>query len=515
MVTVEKIMQLDIVKNQMKLLGGEKGLGKQIDYITIMEAPDFYEWVSGGELVLTSWYSYSQNPKGQEHAFSELAKKVSAIGIKVDRFLDKVPQVLIDLANEYQVPLFSIKRETKFREVIFAVSAEVQNAQTNILLKVERYYNELIKSALASDDFSQVLLTTNKHMHKSVFCLNSDGKYLGGYFSNDNKDNFNEDSAKDFYKKYIEDKLQEQDIKTRVRIDGFDIFPCIARRRLLGFFVIKSEQELQEPDILIAQQTISVLALKLLEGYESLQKRLIQLIEDIKRNVIIPEKLDNFGLKWRKKHLYVACLKGKTNNILDLFAKTNFLKNTDNLLTIVQTNSIVFIGATSYDVKDDMPLAIQHLVQWIEKECMSIVLSISPKSDNIQDLTKNFFLANDSADAALFMDNFGCVQAINWLLPSIAVKQLDSYEIKQIKESIVKPILEYDLHYKAELLNTLKVVLQTSKNELAARKLHIHVNTLRYRLQKIRDLTGLDTTIPAHLSVLFAAFIVSNIDKKN
>lgn len=140
MTTVKQIMNLEFIQNQMTLIGGNDGLEKKVNFITIMEAPDFYEWVSGGEFILTTWFAFKQDPTNQEFAFRELAKKVSAIAIKTERFLQTIPPEFIKIANEYNTPLFAMKRETKFREVIQTIAGEVQNTQVNILREVEHHY---------------------------------------------------------------------------------------------------------------------------------------------------------------------------------------------------------------------------------------------------------------------------------------------------------------------------------------------------------------------------------------
>ena len=48
-VTVEQIMELETINQMMRLVAGHGGLKNRSTYVTIAEAPDFYEWVSGGD----------------------------------------------------------------------------------------------------------------------------------------------------------------------------------------------------------------------------------------------------------------------------------------------------------------------------------------------------------------------------------------------------------------------------------------------------------------------------------
>lgn len=516
MLTVEKMMELDIMKTNLKLLAGEKGLYKEVNYITIMEAPDFYEWVSGGEFVLTSWYAYSSDPTGQEYAFAELAKRISCIGIKVDRFIKTIPQALIDLANEYNVPLFAIKRETKFREIIYAVAAEVQNAQTNILLKVEKHYNDLVKAALASDDFSPVLRISAKNINKKCFCFNAIGEYIGGEFPNSGDKAALKWHTKDFYKNHIQNIMLDYNGHIRMRIDEFEVFFCTARNFVLGFFVVVSEEELSEPDVLIAQQTVSILSLKLLERHEKRQKRMSELLNDIKAGAPIESELDFFSLKWQKKKLCAARLSCKGKNVLELIGESGFLKSTDSILPIIDGKEIVFIVAENmYTEERTTPKILEDIYNWISSKypTENFVLAIGSCIENINELKESLRLADKTVVAAMSMGKYGCLKSRDWILPSVLINQLDSAEIKQISKQILEPILEHDKKYKSDLFNTLKTLATTGRTDLAAAQLHIHVNTLRYRLSKIRDLTSYDSSVLQDFNILILAVIVGEIEK--
>lgn len=517
MVTVEQVMQLDIIKKQLTLLSGKRGLKKTINYITIMEAPDFYEWVSGGEFVLTSWYAYSSNSIGQEHAFCELAKKISCIGIKVDRFLKEVPPELIELADKYEVPLFAIKRETKFREIINAVAAEVQNAQANLLLKVQSHYNDLMKSALASDGFSPILRTTAKNSGKRCFCFNAMGEYLGCSYPSGGDTAALAAEAKEFYQKQ-KNHIYDYNGCIRFKVNEYEIFLCVARRFLLGFLILVSdseEEELSEPAVLIAQQTVSVLSLKLMERYGLAQKRMAQLLEHIKNGASVVDELDFLGLKWRKKLLYAARLCGKEQNIVNLLSESKFLKSTDKLLSIIDGKDIVFIGTHDTHKQGEITELLQNLWSWLEekKQSQQVVLTIGCRVANVTDLGESLYLANNTAKAALQVGTYGCVESRDWLLSSVIINQAASVELRQITKIVLEPILKHDENYKLGLFETLRALVVTGKPDLAAASLHIHVNTLRYRLAKIRDITGYDPNALTQLNILKAAVLLGQMQK--
>jgi hypothetical protein len=60
-------------------------------------------------------------------------------------------------------------------------------------------------------------------------------------------------------------------------------------------------------------------------------------------------------------------------------------------------------------------------------------------------------------------------------------------------DRVLGPVRDYDAHHRSRLEDTLDVFLSCSASwSRCARTLHIHVNTLRYRIEKINELTGRD-----------------------
>jgi DNA-binding PucR family transcriptional regulator len=71
---------------------------------------------------------------------------------------------------------------------------------------------------------------------------------------------------------------------------------------------------------------------------------------------------------------------------------------------------------------------------------------------------------------------------------------------------LLTPVVEYDARHRTELLQTLECFLEHSGSwSVAAQKLHVHVNTLRYRVGRIEQLTGRTLTRLEHQVDLFLA----------
>jgi len=69
----------------------------------------------------------------------------------------------------------------------------------------------------------------------------------------------------------------------------------------------------------------------------------------------------------------------------------------------------------------------------------------------------------------------------------------DPGELQRFYAETVEPLVGYDQQYETELVRTLEVFLEADGNVAGtAQRLFTHRHTIRYRLERVRDLTGLD-----------------------
>src|SRR4030095_8544476 len=64
---------------------------------------------------------------------------------------------------------------------------------------------------------------------------------------------------------------------------------------------------------------------------------------------------------------------------------------------------------------------------------------------------------------------------------------------RAFRDRLLGPLLEYDRVHRADLVPTLPACLAPACSwTKSSEELHIHVNTLRYRIQRIEQMTGRD-----------------------
>jgi len=92
-------------------------------------------------------------------------------------------------------------------------------------------------------------------------------------------------------------------------------------------------------------------------------------------------------------------------------------------------------------------------------------------------------------DAVLAFEETG---AYRLLLPAMSE---DPAELQRFFAETVEPLVAYDDQYETDLVQTLETFLDADANVAGtAQRLYTHRHTIRYRLERVRDLTGLDVS---------------------
>jgi sugar diacid utilization regulator len=104
-------------------------------------------------------------------------------------------------------------------------------------------------------------------------------------------------------------------------------------------------------------------------------------------------------------------------------------------------------------------------------------------------LAANVATASDEEVAMLAFEDTG---AYRLLLPAMSE---DPAELQRFYEETVAPLVAYDDQYETDLVQTLETFLDADGNVAGtAARLYTHRHTVRYRLERVRDLTSLDVS---------------------
>lgn len=510
-ITIYKLMELESFSQSMALVAGQEGIDNVVTFITVSETPDFYHWVSGGEFVLTTLYTFEDHKEEMIQNYTELAKRgIAAVGVKVNRFVNEIPQELMDIANTHKVPLFAVRRQAKFREIIQTVTAELNNYQTNILIEMESHYKELAKAALTGEDFVDYLQGIGRRKAGShIYCFKADLLFLASYPKQTQRKTIY--SIQEKLERYIEglEKVLEP-----AQHDGLYIFPCISRKQALGYLVIVNENSLDEKHKLMAAQLTTFLTIKLADQLETEQKMLTALLDELlyKRNLNEQElqgRLALHGLKYQQR--YRVILVKKRDDDKDLSIPANTIIQWANKARELLGDAIVI-----NKVNEVVIIISQHSQdpQWLKKlrnslsEVPPLLIGIGPSVFYASDIHTSYQIAKSTIKSGSVFGDSGILYHADYLARNLLQRTIGTAEQEYLVTHVINPLVENDRRHNTCILSTIEAMMFANELEEAAEILFVHTNTVRYRLNKIKNLTGHDFFTARGRYVITTAYLV-------
>jgi len=127
-ISVKDILKLDSLR-KIDLVGGEAGLEKCIEWIYVAECfedpLEGIKWLQGGEIIFITGVGI----KGNMNILIDLIKGISekngaGLIINIGPYIENISEEVIKIANELEIPLFTLPWEVKLVEV----SREISNA---------------------------------------------------------------------------------------------------------------------------------------------------------------------------------------------------------------------------------------------------------------------------------------------------------------------------------------------------------------------------------------------------
>ncbi|MGI5459206.1 PucR family transcriptional regulator [Streptomyces sp. CA-249302] len=133
----------------LKVLAGHDGLDREVDWAHSIELADPVPWLGGGELVLTTGLRLPASDPKQRDYIRHLAKAgVAAVGFGVGLSHARVPDALVEAAEETGLPLLEVPLPTPFVAVTKAVMERLAEQQYEGVVQASRIQPRMTRAAL-------------------------------------------------------------------------------------------------------------------------------------------------------------------------------------------------------------------------------------------------------------------------------------------------------------------------------------------------------------------------------
>ena len=158
--TVAEVLALPVIRQGMAtLVAGAGGLDRRVRWVHVAEVADIAPLLVGGELVLTTGIALPDDPDALTRYVTELAA-AGVVGIVVElvrHWHRELPAAMTEAADEHDLPLVTLSRETRFVAVTEAVVSLIVTAQVAELRAAERVHETFTALTVAGAEPAEVL----------------------------------------------------------------------------------------------------------------------------------------------------------------------------------------------------------------------------------------------------------------------------------------------------------------------------------------------------------------------
>jgi purine catabolism regulator len=536
-VKVEEILSLDFFKNA-TVLCGHGGIDHYIAKVNVMEVPDIINWVKPGEFLLTTAYSIKDDVVKLNELIPIMKEiGVAGLGIKMKRYIESLPQSVIDTANEYDFPIISIPIDMSFGDIISNVLTSVVNRQMKLLVEIDEFNTRLKEIMLRGGELVDIASMISDAIDAPVAIYEEIFKDYVIISDDDYKPSFREILNEVFIKKTTSKKIYgKYDIKT-----SEDLIQDVKTKRLMipifsddtsyGYVIIWDiNNSITDSTLMMIEAATSLIALnssKKLSVYENENKHKIDFIEELLSNqetqqLRAVEKASYFDFNIGNTYgvLLVSINKAYTE-VARTPNNTKLLKQLNSqLISVVERLHRYYKGEMIYGTKSDRVIFLLGFDQSIDSETMKnnmlelgnellsfarlenihtkISIGLGRTYSDHKDLYKSYREAQRSVHKIglregskniLHFDELGIYRILSNedVLP----------EIQQFFIETLGTIVAYDREKDAELLETLRVYYACGCNlKRVSEEMFTHYNTIIYRIQRIKEIGSIDFSNP-------------------
>lgn len=532
--TVEKLLSLDAYK-EATIVGGGSGLGNEVNGITIMEDATINEWLRGGETLVTSLLPIKDYKHNEIiNFFNTLVNKnISAIIVKIGKVVSEVPSALIEWGNRNDIPIIEVPRHVFYTDLMYPVMVEVIESKVNKLTYFKSIHERFRDMAIRSCSTEMVIEVLADIIGNPVEIYDRNYNLIMSTLENPNRSKLDGHFRQNILGKdyiCIQRNLGDSDEKVcqlMIEISGLG-----DTKTYLS--IIEMNKKVDDMDLLAIENACTNISLKMVRdiAVKEVEERFMNdVINDLifsspKLNNSLLERANIAGIDLYSSYFVVVLnLKYDLHKIkVSLKKHLGVLVKKYNGAYSLKSDSVIILINTKKGIEskvfEEVKSEIGEMSRKLQKEFARICFSagIGNGIEGFQDIKKSYEEARDAIDigedfygqdSILSYDELGVFK----LIRNISLSEDVS---KYIPKSVVK-LQEIDRSENKELFRTLEFYMKNNRHiKLTADELFIHPKTVSYRLQQIRDITGIDfNNSDKLLEIQFAIKILKFLEKNN
>lgn len=491
------------------VLAGANGMHRPITRVNVMEVPDVIDWVRPGEFLITSGFPFRDQPEAIAEMIPEfVAKGVAALGIKTKRFIDRIPEKALELADQLDFPIFELPASTVFSDVVRDIMERVLVQEARELSLLQSRFQKLSQQLLYGEGMEEFLAALDAMLDNPVILLDDEDHVLlspqAEEVMSPLKDTITWSQLRDdinlgvsfitigerrirVYISKVDDRYnssllillewnQEHSVVDQLTIDrvgilvGLEMINAHARKEVESKYVDQFLQDwitgriVRVEDLRIRAEACGC-PIEVETGHCVGAIRWMGVRPQMKK---LQQAVQRMRKRWLGKKVHVTLVEGVVVFVLELSGPSSIHSAANKVLAELMA-VLTADESGSICMGNWVGRADQVHVSYTQAKKIHHIASIC-----------------DLLDPCIDYARLGVFQLL-YLLP-------DSEEVAQFRDRYIQPLLDYEGKHGTALLSTLNAYYKHNRNaKKTSEALFTHYNTITYRVERAYELLGIDT----------------------
>ena len=158
------------------VIAGHAGLTHEISSAMVLEATDIENWGKRGQLIITSFYAFEHLSAGELALFFRTMAGIgiSALAFKPERLLAQAPAAVIDLCNDFDLPLIRLSPHVKYESIMLDVLGHVLDSNLTLLNRFFDMHRRTMSLALRQPSITDILEALKNLLRADVSYLDTE-----------------------------------------------------------------------------------------------------------------------------------------------------------------------------------------------------------------------------------------------------------------------------------------------------------------------------------------------------
>lgn len=453
--------------------------------------------------------------------------------IKLVKAISHQAAVAIEKARLYREKETTVKQLEQLNNTI--------TKQNHMLSRSVEIHNDLANLVLQGKEMNEILQYVYRRIDHDIFLFDDVGELLASVYNSPfTKEDV--DKIRHLVLTPIQSTKSIRDIKS-ITLDKKDyelmIFPIGSKPELYGMLAVLTNEKMDDVDMTILEHACTVISLELVKKqaiFDAQQKSKGEFVEELlkgKMDQAILQQAKNLKLDPKNHYLVILA----SIDELDLEHVERKLSIKRHLVHIA--NRIFSSYSRVIAAKDDLIMIIlsyspfenesfhQHQLSYVIQQFLQeinerkwdieVKMGVGRVKEGLHAISKS---AQEAQKALKFMKSYSLSKrlihyselGVQRLLLQNTEEELIDYTTETLGD-----LLKYEADRKGELLQTLVFYFEHNQNvKETAESLHIHVNTLNYRLRRIKDILQVDFSeteefLNLHLALQLYSYLKNKI----